>query len=443
MVSHSDGSSSTSSGAPTDHYGQSIVTRIGRRAEATTASTFKITPNTINPNVLKIDSKPGFRLEVRILATNMIEVVAVSTQVELDPSSPLAVFTPPCSPPTLTLDKDMSARDVLNIPAVNISVPAELDSNLPSSVEDMENPNGMHQEVQTVPPPPKSAEEYLEEVTAFVKQRNISTFFQSESKDAGGLLETLSSKAASLVKNLEQGKVDAVGDKSFITDAAIVADVVKISLYDHVIFCDDSYSMRMYDRVEPLKRTLNSIAKVTLALNEPSHSGGISLRFINYPQDDQMNNITSISEIEKAISKVPFDGRTELGTQLKRKVLEPFLVDRLKRQKGKLDKPILITIITDGKPEGEDRDELKYTIKECMESMGQNTSAVKFHIAQVGDCPEARAFLRELQDDPEVREHVYVSKEVKEGSAATPRSELEKENLRWWLTSFVRALKGN
>ncbi|KAF8448167.1 hypothetical protein BGX38DRAFT_1190677 [Terfezia claveryi] len=315
----------------------------------------------------------------------------------------------------------MSARDISNIPAVNISAPAELDSKLPSSVEDMENPNGMHQ-VQTVPPPPKSSEEHLEAVTAFVEQRNISTFFQSESKDAGGLLERLSSKAASLVKDLEQGNVDAMGDKSFIADAAIVADVVKVSLYDHVIFCDDSYSMRMYDRVEPLKQTLKSVAKIAIALNEPNHSGGISLRFINYSQDDQMNNITSISEIEKAISKVPFDGRTELGTQLKRKVLEPFLVDRLERQKRKLDKPILITIITDGKPEGEDIDELKYTIlwcKEYMKSMGYGPWAVGFHIAQVGDCPGACAFLREIQDDPEVREHVYISKEVKEGSAAT------------------------
>jgi len=134
--------------------------------------------------------------------------------------------------------------------------------------------------------------------------------------------------------------------------------------------------MQMYDRVELLKQTLKSVAKIAIALNEPDHSGGISLRFMNSKNDGHMNNITSIPEIEKAISKVPFDGRTELGTQLKRKVLEPFLVDRLERQKRKLDKPILITIITDGKPEGEDRDELKHTIlwcKQYMESMGYGT----------------------------------------------------------------------
>lgn len=131
--------------------------------------------------------------------------------------------------------------------------------------------------------------------------------------------------------------------------------------------------MQMYGRVEPLKHTLNSVAKIAIALNESDHSGGISLRFINYKNDSHMNNITSISEIEKAVSEVPFDGNTKLGTQLKCKVLVPFLVDRLERQKRKLDKPILITIITDGKPEGEDRDELKYTIlwcKQYMERMG-------------------------------------------------------------------------
>jgi len=219
----SDDSLSTSSEVLTDNQGLSIVTQRGEGA----ASTFKITSNGNNPNALKIDSKAGFRLEVRILATNTIELVAVPIQVEPIPSSPLVFFTPPCSPSIL--DKDMSTPDLSKIPALNISAPAELDSNPPSS--ETENPE------QAAPPPPQSAEEHLQAVTAFVKQRNISAFFQSGSKDAGGLLETLSSKAASLVKDLEQGKVDAAGNRSFITNAATVADVVKLSLYDQVIFC--------------------------------------------------------------------------------------------------------------------------------------------------------------------------------------------------------------
>jgi len=130
--------------------------------------------------------------------------------------------------------------------------------------------------------------------------------------------------------------------------------------------------MLMYDRVGVLKDTLKSVGELAILLNEP-HQSGISLRFINHKNDGHMNNLTSVSEIEKAISEVSFDGNTRLGTQLKRKVLIPFLVDRLERQRRKLDKPILITIITDGKPEGEDRSELKDTIlwcKEYMESMG-------------------------------------------------------------------------
>ena len=127
--------------------------------------------------------------------------------------------------------------------------------------------------------------------------------------------------------------------------------------------------MQWYKRVESLKQTLTSVAKIAIALNEPEQNGGISLRFINHQNDGQMNNITSVSEIEKAISKVQFSGGTALGTQLRRKVLEPFLVDRLERQKRKLDKPLLITIITDGEPNDEDKDELKETILWCKKYM--------------------------------------------------------------------------
>ena len=196
--------------------------------EGATPSTFKLTSNG-NPNVLKIDSKRGFRLEVRILAANTIEIVAVPIQVEPVPASPSVVFTPPCSPSISILDKGISIPDLSNIPALNISAPAELDSNTPSPVtENLE---------KAVPPPPQSAEEHQEVLTAYVKERNLSAFFQSGSKDTEGLLEVVSRKAASLVKDLEQQTVDAAGEKSFITNAATVADVVKLSLFDQVIFC--------------------------------------------------------------------------------------------------------------------------------------------------------------------------------------------------------------
>jgi len=235
--SNSDGSSSTPtpSEAPTGNRGQVVVTQDGVRGEQGTTSTLKITTDGINPNALRIDSKPGFKLEVHILATNAIEVVAVPIQdqpIPPSPPSPLVILTPPCSPSTSILDNDILAPDLSKIPALNISAPAELDSNPPSS-------EYLYEEEQKAPAPPQSAEEHLEAVTAFIEKRNISTFFESGGKDAGGLLRTLSYRAAALVKDLEEGKVDAVGDRSFITNAATVADIVKVSLYDQVIFCGE------------------------------------------------------------------------------------------------------------------------------------------------------------------------------------------------------------
>lgn len=229
----SDGSLSKFGGPLTNNKGHSLVIQDSNRAreEGVTASTFKVTTNEIDPNVLKIDSKPSHRLEVRILATNSIEVVAIPIQVDFT--------TPPCSPSTRLWDNDVSTPDLSKIPALNISTPTELDSNPPSSGAGNLNPGETYQEAQKAPTPPQNAEEHLEAVTAFVEKRNISAFFQSGMEDAEGLLETLSSKAASLVKDLEEGKMDTVSDRSFITDAATVADVVKLSLYDQVIFCGE------------------------------------------------------------------------------------------------------------------------------------------------------------------------------------------------------------
>ena len=132
--------------------------------------------------------------------------------------------------------------------------------------------------------------------------------------------------------------------------------------------------MGINQRMDALKQTIKQVANIAIALKETSqHDGGISIRFLNYENDGHMNNICSVADVEQALYGVGPYGATELGTQLKKKILEPFLVNVLEKAKRKLERPLLVTIIMDGEPCGEDRDTLKNTILWCkkyMEKMG-------------------------------------------------------------------------
>lgn len=132
--------------------------------------------------------------------------------------------------------------------------------------------------------------------------------------------------------------------------------------------------MGINQRMDALKGTIKQVAKIAISLKETSqHDGGISIRFLNNENDSHMNNICTVTDVEQALSGVYPCGATELGTQLKRKVLVPFIVNVLEKSRKKLERPLLVTIITDGDPCGEDRDTLKNTILWCkryMESMG-------------------------------------------------------------------------
>ena len=137
-----------------------------------------------------------------------------------------------------------------------------------------------------------------------------------------------------------------------------------------LIFADDSGSMAAYGRMESLKKTAIHVAAIATALKESSqHIGGLSIRFINYGGDSNMNNIGTVADVEQALSNVYPSSDTKIGTELKRKVLEPFIMNVLERPGGKLDKPFLITIITDGEPAGESRSTLKNMILWCKEYM--------------------------------------------------------------------------
>ena len=180
--------------------------------------------------------------------------------------------------------------------------------------------------------------------------------------------------------------------------------------------------MREDDLMEAQRGLVHRMTSIVTRL-VPDGSG-VHLRFINKLNDDGLNNLNKES-IEEYMNFIP-KGSTMIGTNLEKKILEPFIYNVIDQDKL-LQRPYLILIITDGEPSRDDRDKLKSAIAGCGRRLtkrgypqkGRRAScpqpywilwpdaykyykAVMFLISQVGQSNEAEAFLDKLEGDAEI-----------------------------------------
>jgi hypothetical protein len=109
------------------------------------------------------------------------------------------------------------------------------------------------------------------------------------------------------------------------------------------MLADDSSSMESEGRFDSLKITLQRVARIATTL-QPE---GISIRFLNYPGDSDFDNLTTPQEVGSIIDRVSARGPTPLGGMLNQKVVQPLIIK--KAVEDRLDKPVIVVIITDGK----------------------------------------------------------------------------------------------
>lgn len=101
--------------------------------------------------------------------------------------------------------------------------------------------------------------------------------------------------------------------------------------------------MRGGNRIMALYNLVSRVAKINTILN----TTGIKVRCINFAGDESFNDIHTPQDVQTAMSKIGFDGRrTEIGTNLENKILNPLLF--AEAQERRLKRPLLITTITDG-----------------------------------------------------------------------------------------------
>ncbi|KAF8471110.1 hypothetical protein BDZ91DRAFT_717760 [Kalaharituber pfeilii] len=198
-------------------------------------------------------------------------------------------------------------------------------------------------------------------------------------------------------------------------------DISKTALYTTVLFIDDSTSMRDdTQRIPALKSALRRAAEIVNAFDS-SVGDGLSVRFLNAPKKGDMlpsgvrlDGLRTMEELEQALGVTRWKGGTRIGRKLEKKVLEPFVFKKV--QAEGLERPVLVSIITDGEPEVgyEERTKLRDVIYNCKSVLRESKygeKAVKFHITQIGNSLEADNFLNELAQDEKVGGMVYCTSE--------------------------------
>lgn len=126
------------------------------------------------------------------------------------------------------------------------------------------------------------------------------------------------------------------------------------------------------ERAESQKALVKNMAQICSYLVPDDK--GVELRFIN-ANPSGVSNLRA-DGIERIMAAVQPLGYTAIGLNLREKILRPLIYDVLNRGE-KLSRPYLISIITDGIPEGkagvsrETPGTLKEVIAECADKLTQ------------------------------------------------------------------------
>ena len=224
---------------------------------------------------------------------------------------------------------------------------------------------------------------------ATIQERGLHNFYPPNSP----AIDQIASRATSQVDRLCQ---------TWRIQREIGQDIVKLALYDIVLYIDDSGSMAFEEngeRIDDLKLILQRVAFAASLFDDD----GIQVRFMNSPE--QGNHIRNDAEVAGLIQRIKFKGLTPMGSQLRQKVVDPLIVQPLRS--GALRKPVLVITITDGQPAGEPSNAVFETIRYAAGEVSRSRygkGAIAFQFAQVGNDLKAREFLGKLDEEAGVGE---------------------------------------
>ncbi|KAF8853874.1 HET-domain-containing protein [Acephala macrosclerotiorum] len=224
---------------------------------------------------------------------------------------------------------------------------------------------------------------FVVNVDNLVKDIKLERFFEGKQ-----FTKELAEKAA----DLKNDPTTPLGNED------LLPKTIKVSLHQQVIYCDDSGSMRLEGRFDFQTRLVKRITQITTRILPEGE--GVALRFINQNVEDDSSNLTlaKVGNILTPMTQMA-NGSSNIGTNLKAKILEPLVYSKIKAKS--LERPLLIFIITDSMPEPEHESELVSVIFECGERLqdaSYRRESVKFLVGQIGSARRAKEFLNGLRN---------------------------------------------
>ncbi|KAF3483020.1 uncharacterized protein GIQ15_02344 [Arthroderma uncinatum] len=274
-------------------------------------------------------------------------------------------------------------------------------------------------------PEKPSKAKFVKNVDKFIKDTPLERFFK---------------KKKTYIQELAQKGVELENDKSTpLGNKDLLPKTIKVSLHQQVIYCDDSSSMKREGRWESQKSLVDRITRVTTKILPKGE--GVALRFINQDVDDSPNlTQEKITEILKPMKWAP-NGNTEIGTYLKSKILEPMVYSKLEPKS--FDKPLLISVITDGMPSVEADSVFADAILECgnkLEDAGYPRESVKFLVGQIGTGAQAAAFLERVRKNERIKDLVFCTSDQLDARLKEFRDN-EWDLDRWLIETLFEPLK--
>jgi hypothetical protein len=222
-----------------------------------------------------------------------------------------------------------------------------------------------------------------------IQEKNLQSFYPPEKLDR--VVQSLANEAPAKINKIVH---------EWAVPQEVATDIIKLSLFDVILYVDDSGSIEFEERgvrKEQLRQIIGIVATAASTFDQD----GISVRFMN--SMELGDGIRSVDDVNMLVSRVRFQGLTPLGTGLKHKVLDPLVVGPARA--GRLEKPVLIITITDGQPAGEPLDSVANSIRYAIDEVSRTPlgrGAVSFQFSQVGNDAKARDFLSSLDEDPSI-----------------------------------------
>ena len=227
-------------------------------------------------------------------------------------------------------------------------------------------------------------------------------------------------------------------DDPLLSDSDNIKRLAYLSLYQMVIYCDDSGSMEGKSW-EDQSQLVERITRVSSKLLPPDM--GVELRFVNQDLPSTLGKL-SVDDVAAIYKKTKPAGDTPIGTSLEKKILKPLIYDLIDSDQFK--RPLLVCTITDGCPNKERRDTFKNNIIQCKDILEDNDfdmSCAMFSVSRVGSDPDAIDFLKNLELSEELEDILYCTSDMHD---TTHDLTLEKmrdneRSLEVWLVKMLTA----